>query len=852
MSDRQSGFSMFLKYFIRPKLQQQSAERIKTVDLINFGQPYWEKLSCEAKEEWNKRAKEYNKSEARLNRRLECCRRKHLADERMVFARSHTFRKLKPSKIMPSSGRYDEVDQYSRKYFAGIDDDFEGKRENDRRDFIDRYQWKFARKEQESKKDFFYESEIIVVMANVYYEDSYNERMIPSEISVLKFSIKHGIYDHRHYILGFAKNGIVHENSKTEAEENEQITGLLMDSDKMSANVRFDYTQIWNEIKAFTKIDGHGMKILLLSKDWNTVVGSFDALFVHANEKSFSRIETRFATLEDYFMAIYATVHDVSVSDEIKSDVATEMNEPWHHAVFFDSITCDFHSELKYTEQCQAKSCSLFAAHKAVFNFFMLCKKYVFPDFEFTERHMPNKASLLAAGDNLLECTLQRSSNNMANYTLVENIPEQSSVSLLLPKDETLKSIVKKETSSVYEIESAKHLERKTSVERWLQTQGPLSHTKKREMRFCSRNPHISLDFPIDMVTDQQLCSSSQFVTVPAYQLCQKTPSYFSEKSKSDFSEIHVTKNQLPLNYQFSKSGTELSSVVINGDIKERDEIPADLNIIDNDSDTEMFCDVSIPSSSLYGQDFLKASNKMRKISGLSPKEVEATHGDVKSVQNPCHNRLVATSSTYPVSLKSNKVLVSEVNQDKFASSRRESIECRPNLSLYSQKMSKSPLSDDNLIPERTSGGFCIPNVCETNHLRMRKNWPGMSASTREIGNWQRNMHERSEMITNQTVTPVNQHASSQNLAQSEQKGRKLEASSKKLQEQSSPSPVQSAVNGTVGYKCMNQEANIMKPFILEPLICKEAEMFGWSESVQSSSSSQNFIYWLKSAYFES
>ncbi|MCP9262344.1 hypothetical protein DINM_005617 [Dirofilaria immitis] len=789
MSDRQSGFSMFLKYFIRPKLQQQSAERIKTVDLINFGQPYWEKLSCEAKEEWNKRAKEYNKSEARLNRRLECCRRKHLADERMVFARSHTFRKLKPSKIMPSSGRYDEVDQYSRKYFAGIDDDFEGKRENDRRDFIDRYQWKFARK---------------VVMANVYYEDSYNERMIPSEISVLKFSIKHGIYDHRHYILGFAKNGIVHENSKTEAEENEQITGLLMDSDKMSANVRFDYTQIWNEIKAFTKIDGH------------------------------ARIETRFATLEDYFMAIYATVHDVSVSDEIKSDVATEMNEPWHHAVFFDSITCDFHSELKYTEQCQAKSCSLLLPTKLCkFNFFMLCKKYVFPDFEFTERHMPNKASLLAAGDNLLECTLQRSSNNMANYTLVENIPEQSSVSLLLPKDETLKSIVKKETSSVYEIESAKHLERKTrstcntlledegdelksgtnqvrfrySVERWLQTQGPLSHTKKRK---CVSARAI-LTF---LLTFQLIWSQiNSYVHLPN-----------SEKSKSDFSEIHVTKNQLPLNYQFSKSGTELSSVVINGDIKERDEIPADLNIIDNDSDTEMFCDVSIP-------------------------KVEATHGDVKSVQNPCHNRLVATSSTYPVSLKSNKVLVSEVNQDKFASSRRESIECRPNLSLYSQKMSKSPLSDDNLIPERTSGGFCIPNVCETNHLRMRKNWPGMSASTREIGNWQRNMHER---ITNQTVTPVNQHASSQNLAQSEQKGRKLEASSKKLQEQSSPSPVQSAVNGTVGYKCMNQEANIMKPFILEPLICKEAEMFGWSESVQSSSSSQNFIYWLKSAYFES
>ncbi|EJW84337.1 hypothetical protein WUBG_04755 [Wuchereria bancrofti] len=44
-----------------------------------------------------------------------------------------------------------------------------------------------------------------------------------------------------------------------------------------------------------------------------------------------------------------------------------EMNEQWHNAVFYDLITCDFHAELKYTEQYQARSCSLFAAHKAIF-----------------------------------------------------------------------------------------------------------------------------------------------------------------------------------------------------------------------------------------------------------------------------------------------------------------------------------------------------------------------------------------------------------------------------------------------------------------------------------------------------
>lgn len=69
----------------------------------------------------------------------------------------------------------------------------------------------------------------------------------------------------------------------------EQITGLLMDCGRMYANVRFDYAQLWDEIKEFTRIDGDGVKLLLLSKDWNIVVGSFDALFVSANEKSFCR-----------------------------------------------------------------------------------------------------------------------------------------------------------------------------------------------------------------------------------------------------------------------------------------------------------------------------------------------------------------------------------------------------------------------------------------------------------------------------------------------------------------------------------------------------------------------------------
>lgn len=57
--------------------------------------------------------------------------------------------------------------------------------------------------------------------------------------------------------------------------------------DRMPINVRFDYVQIWDEIRAFTRIDGDGVKLLLLSKDWNAVVGSFAVLFANANEKSF-------------------------------------------------------------------------------------------------------------------------------------------------------------------------------------------------------------------------------------------------------------------------------------------------------------------------------------------------------------------------------------------------------------------------------------------------------------------------------------------------------------------------------------------------------------------------------------
>lgn len=64
-------------------------------------------------------------------------------------------------------------------------------------------------------------------------------------------------------------------------------------------------------------------------------------------------------------MVVYATLYDACISNEIRSDIAKEMNKSWHCGMFSNSMMCDFHARLKYAEQCQARSCSLFAACKA-------------------------------------------------------------------------------------------------------------------------------------------------------------------------------------------------------------------------------------------------------------------------------------------------------------------------------------------------------------------------------------------------------------------------------------------------------------------------------------------------------
>uniref|UniRef100_A0A0R3RGG3 HMG box domain-containing protein n=1 Tax=Elaeophora elaphi TaxID=1147741 RepID=A0A0R3RGG3_9BILA len=690
--DKQTGFWMYMQQFVKPELEQKFGRRLSATDLVQFGLPHWSKLSFEEKEEWREKAKEYNRSDERQNRRLLNCeyhQRRHEADQPEDSAQSYRSRKLKPSKIVPPSRRYDEVDQYTRKYFAGVDD-FEVKRENDRREFIDRYQWKFAGKDLASKKEFFHESEIILATVNVYYEDNLNEQMIPSEISILKCSIKRGIYDHRHYILGFAKNGILCKNYEAEAEKNEQMTGLLMDCDKMPANVRFDYAQIWNEIKAFTRIDGDSVKLLLPSKSWNAVVGSFDALFVYANEKSFSRIESRFATMEDYFMAVYTTVHDIPVNDEIKSDVVIEMNEVWHCALFFDSMACDFHAGLKSTKHSQARNCSLFTAHKTAFSFFTLCNKHVFLACELTERHILNEG-LLSTAENLT------------------------------------------------------------------------------------------------------------------------------------------------------------------GD----------------DSDAELFCDASIPCSSLYGKGyltqkpqkliprvsesyqndwFLKTTNKVKQTSASPCKEMGATH-NIESVPKPCNSQPVSTCNYGPVCVKSGQMF-SKVKQNRSISS-KGSMECDLNLSSYPLKTCKSPSSSENLIPERTSGGFCIPSIYQTNSSCGRKNRPTTSASYGETGSEQKNTSQKSEMVANRMITRRNPHCSDQSLARHQQKEKEAEVTTGKSQHQSFSCFTQPLfANTTEEYRRTIQNADIMKPFTLEPLICEKAETFGWSENARCVPD-EKFTRWLNSAYFE-
>uniref|UniRef100_A0A915PZ16 HMG box domain-containing protein n=1 Tax=Setaria digitata TaxID=48799 RepID=A0A915PZ16_9BILA len=712
-NDKQSGFWIYLKYFVKPKLEREFGRRLRTADLARLGGHYWTKLSTEAKEEWRAKAKEYNSSEAyqheRMLRQLENNRRRHLTRE-----------KSKSSNIMPVSRRYDEVGEYSRKYFAGVDDDFEGKRESDRREFIDHYQWKFVRKDQTIKEDFFCGSEVTIATVNVYYEDNANERMIPSEISVLKCSIKHGIYDHRHYILGFAECEELCASLKKEAQENERITGLLMNSDRMSADVRFDYAQVWDDIKAFTQIDGDGIKLLLLSKEWNVVVGSFDALFLEAKEKSFSRIETRFATLEDYFMAIYATVCGVCIDDGIKAEVAAEMSEQWPSAVF-----------------CEARSLGDTQTPLSTF-------------LEKRTLKVDKKPLAVMCG---------ASSTRLDNFILRAKT-KPASIGPIHGENYESKSITN-------------HNGSRYDTGRSLHNQQSVPQLDCLEVSFPSRNPHSPhvVDVKIDklwnsadLVTDQH---SLSVASAPAY---QEIVSYPRRRLKPNFVKNRFVERQIPSIYQSSLSD-EKFSVVENSNSgnkmlprSEGDEV-VDSNL--NVSDIEMFYDISIPTSFFRGPHFLPCApqepmprvpenckkdpllNRSNKIGHISPplsEPLEASHTAVKYMRNLYHSQLVKGCSTYPDPSKSKQFLTT-VNLDPLFPSTEKSTNYSRTLSSQRSESSKLTPCENSIIPERTPGGFSLPNVYQANFAQSKKNRSAALASSKEMEsrNW-KNGHRNSEM----------------------------------------------------------------------------------------------------------
>lgn len=401
MTDKQSGFWMYLEQKIRPMLMAQNGRRrLSGAELSAQGAPYWMKLSEEERQFWKDKAKEFNNSQAgasdRLQKRAQYRQRKHNAGEAVNLANlPSTSKTPKPSKVIPPSGRYDEVDFCTRVYFAGVDDDFEGKREQDVKDLFDRFRWKFNPRCDEActqMRNYFIDKELCVATVNIYYEDE--ERILPSELSLLKFSIRKGIFAQKNIIIGLTDYKFPNEMCEQDAKEQELRTGISADPEKMREVARFDFENIWKEVKEFTQIGEPDAKLLVLADDWNFVVGSFYTLFTHVNETEFCRVETRFITIQDYCLAMESLLTKVHPSEEAKSVIGTEFREKWTGAVMFDIVICELHTPLRFQNECQAKECSLLSAHEAAFNFFTVCQKRILPDYAFNGSHMPHKSQL--------------------------------------------------------------------------------------------------------------------------------------------------------------------------------------------------------------------------------------------------------------------------------------------------------------------------------------------------------------------------------------------------------------------------------------------------------------------------
>lgn len=65
---------------------------------------------------------------------------------------------------------------------------------------------------------FFISKELILAAANVYYED--DERMVPSELALLKFDIAHGPIEQRSYVFRLKDHKMPNELCARDALEN--------------------------------------------------------------------------------------------------------------------------------------------------------------------------------------------------------------------------------------------------------------------------------------------------------------------------------------------------------------------------------------------------------------------------------------------------------------------------------------------------------------------------------------------------------------------------------------------------------------------------------------------------------
>lgn len=411
VNDKQSGFWMYLQQVVQPYFARYERRRIFGEELKNRGSPMWSALSEEEKQMWKDRAKAYNTSHA--GRAEQKKRREALRERKNRIAEPftqliHSGAKVKPSLIMPASRRVDEIDQLAKVYFEPSGRDYMWKREHDVKELADQYTWRLTQRPSDLpsdyKKAFFLDKPMWIAAVNLYYQDG--QRMIPSEISLVKFNIRDGFEDQRNFILALPYDYIPPEYCEDDAVYNEEKTAIRADGrgNRLIEVMRTDFDRVWDEIKEFTDLDGDEQKIFVCADQWNEVVGSFQTLYSAVNETAFSRVETRFIAIDDFFMAMAMTLLEMECTEEMRVCVSTEMHEKWPGTIEFDRVTCSYHYQFRYRNECQSRSCSMFTAHEAIFNFFTLCKKYVFCDYEFTGNHLPNKAQLPQLESDYQEC----------------------------------------------------------------------------------------------------------------------------------------------------------------------------------------------------------------------------------------------------------------------------------------------------------------------------------------------------------------------------------------------------------------------------------------------------------------